>query len=101
MLSLELTSCISVCGGKLVGERTRRPCNARVSEFQFADDLAKDAYTGLCLLHWPMYVRLIFPPPIFKQALNLKSILDICFKCKRMLQIQKVTHAPIDIVLIK
>ena len=29
-----------MCGGKLVGERTRRPCSTRVSELQFADDLA-------------------------------------------------------------
>ena len=28
------------CGGKLVGERTRRPFIARVSKLQFADDLA-------------------------------------------------------------
>ena len=28
------------CGGKLVGERTRRPCTERVMELQFADDLA-------------------------------------------------------------
>ena len=27
------------CGGKLVGERTRRPFIARISELQFADDL--------------------------------------------------------------
>ncbi len=28
------------CGGKLVGERTRRPLTATVSELQFADDIA-------------------------------------------------------------
>ena len=29
------------CGGKLVGERTRRPFIATVSELQFADELAR------------------------------------------------------------
>ncbi len=28
------------CGGKLVGERKRRPCKERVTELQFAGDLA-------------------------------------------------------------
>ena len=31
---------VQVCGGKLVGERTRRPLRVKVTELMFADDVA-------------------------------------------------------------